>query len=87
MRTLVGLALALAFVVVVVLAAMRELRTSCRVCLDYSGGRTCESARASDREHAVQQATTAACAKLARGVTESIDCASTPPLSVACGGE
>ena len=87
MRTLVGLAVAIAFVALVVFAAMNELRVSCRVCLDYHGGRTCESARASDRDHAVQQATTAACAKLASGVTDSIRCASTPPLEVTCTGE
>ncbi len=84
MRILIGSSIGLAFVIAVVIGAMGQLRTRCEVCLEYRAGRTCETARAADRDLAIMQATTAACAKLSAGVTEGIRCNSTPPISTTC---
>lgn len=84
MRMLVGALIGAAFLIAVVIGAMGQLRTRCEVCLEYRGARTCETARAADRNLAVMQATTAACAKLSGGVTEGIRCNNTPPISTNC---
>jgi hypothetical protein len=84
MRVLVGMLIGVAFLIAVVIGARAQLRTRCEVCLEYRSARTCETARAADRELAIMQATTAACAKLSGGVTEGIRCNNTPPISTSC---
>lgn len=84
MRVVVGILIGAAFVIAVVIGAREQLRVRCEVCLEYGMGRTCETARAANRDLAIMQATTAACAKLSGGVTEGIRCNNTPPLSTTC---
>jgi hypothetical protein len=84
MRMLVGALIGIGFVVAVVIGAMGQLRVKCEVCMAYDGRRTCEVARASDESHAIQQATSTACAKLSTGVTDGIRCSNTPPISTTC---
>jgi hypothetical protein len=84
MRVVVGVLIGVVFVVAVIIGAREQLRTRCEVCLEYRTNRTCETARAANRDLAIMQATTAACAKLSGGVTEGIRCNSTPPISTTC---
>ena len=78
--------LAVAFVVVVVafvvLSTFRQERFRCQVCVSFNGRRDCRTASASTRPEAIRAAVTNACAQLASGVTDSINCENTPPDSV-----
>jgi hypothetical protein len=81
---LVGSLIGVAFVAAVVIGAMGQLQSRCEVCIEFGGARSCNTAHAADRETAIMQATTAACAKLSGGVTDGIRCNASPPLSTTC---
>ena len=61
--------------------------TSCEVCVEYQGNSRCRTAKGSTRAEAAKTATENACAFLSSGVTDSIACNNTPPMSVRCQGE
>lgn len=52
------------------------------VCMEYRGRTVCRAAAGSTREEAVRTATDNACALLAAGMTDSMQCGRTPPKSV-----
>jgi len=81
--TVVFLALFIGFVVV---RSLRVPKIECEVCITYAGEQQCRRASSDTREMALQSATTAACATLAGGMTESIRCQNTPPDRVECSG-
>ncbi len=54
----------------------------CRVCISFNGASDCRTASAASRQEAQRAATTAACAQLAGGVTDSIRCENSTPQSV-----
>ena len=55
---------------------------NCEVCIRYGPGSQCRKATASDRYSCQRTATDNACAFLAQGMTQSIECSQTPPKSV-----
>ena len=83
-RALVGLALGALFLAALVFATARETGTRCEVCVAFGGGSACRSAAAADREKAVNEALSTACAVLAHGVTESFACQRISPSSIQC---
>jgi hypothetical protein len=83
-RVVVSLGLAAALAAAVALAIRDQARVRCEVCMVYGGQQVCEAARSGDRNQALMQAAGAACARLARGVTDSIRCNNTPPVAVEC---
>ena len=84
-RTLVGIAVFLAFVAFAVYTAMSGLGTRCEVCMTIDGRTVCEAARAADESAAIMQAQSSACSRLTNGVTQVIRCSNLPPASVDCG--
>jgi len=52
------------------------------VCMEYRGRTVCRTAAGATREEAVRTATDNACALLAGGMTDSMQCGRTPPKSV-----
>jgi len=84
MRTVVGILLGAAFVGGMIYAALAEGRVECEVCLTYRGRSVCRTSAAVDRKHATSGAVSAACAVLSGGVTDGIECSSTPPRSLTC---
>jgi hypothetical protein len=83
-RVITGVVLAAVFVSVLVMALMKEARVECEVCIEFGGGRACRTNIASDRDRAINGATTAACVVLSGGVTSGIQCGNTPPSSLRC---
>ena len=83
-RVITGVVLAAVFVSVLVMALMKEAQVECEVCIEFGGGRVCRTSIASDRDRAVNGATTAACVILSGGVTSGIQCGNTPPSSLRC---
>lgn len=52
------------------------------VCMEFRGRTVCRPAAGPTREDAIRTATDNACALLASGMADSIQCGHTPPLSV-----
>lgn len=84
MRIVVGLALAAVFFVALVVSLRNQAQAECEVCIEFRGRTECRTNLAIDRERAVLEATANACALLAGGVTDGIQCSNTPPRSVSC---
>ena len=77
---------AIAFVVLVVglviSTTFQGERVRVEVCMAFAGRRDCRTAQAKTRQEALRTAVTNACAQLAGGVTDSMQCENTPPESV-----
>lgn len=82
---LVATILGLLIVAFVVYSSTRLSLVSCEVCIAYKGGRECRTASGTEREQSVRTATDNACAVLASGMADGIQCSNTPPESVTCG--
>jgi hypothetical protein len=54
----------------------------CEVCMNFNGQSKCREAQGPDQAACQQTATDNACAFLASGMTQSIQCTSTQPTSV-----
>ncbi len=60
-----------------------ELRQfTCEVCITYNGRTNCATASGTSKQEATRTATDTACATISGGMTESIQCSNTPPVSV-----
>ncbi len=84
LRIGLGALLAVAFAAALVLTTLDQMQVSCEVCVDFDGRRACRKGAAADREGAIRQARSTACAILSRGITEGMRCDRTPPVSVRC---
>jgi hypothetical protein len=71
----------------VVRSVLNAQKHSCEVCVTYHGATQCRPAAGSSRDEAVKTATENACAFLASGMTEIVQCQNTRPDSVRCEGE
>ncbi len=83
-RWVAGVLLGIGFVVAMVLVSLRETRIRCEICLDYGGNSACRTAAGASRNDAIQTAVSTACAVLAEGRTQNIQCLATRPRSVSC---
>lgn len=79
-----GIALGGAFAAALVWSTCQQSGVACEVCVDYRGTSLCRSVAASDAAEATRQAQANACALLAHGVTQGLECDRTPPRSVRC---
>ena len=62
-------------------------RHTCEVCVAYGGQTACRKADGASVEESRRTATDMACAGLASGMTDSLQCQRTEPKSVRCGDE
>ena len=60
------------------------VQTQCDLCVEYHGTRTCRTGSGVDEEEAQRAAQRAACAVMAFGMSESINCERTIPTNVQC---
>ena len=74
----------LAFVSFLLWTTLSSQRVECQVCVEFGGGRNCAIASAADSVEAARNAQTTACGPLASGMTASIACSATPPVSRQC---
>ena len=70
-----------------VYSVLQQAKVSCEVCVTFRGNTQCRTAIGPTRDEAIKTATSNACAYLASGMADSIACANTSPLSVACDGD
>jgi hypothetical protein len=74
----------LAFVAFLLYSTLSSQRYECTVTVEFNGERQTATASAASESAAAEQAQTAACGPLARGMDESIGCARRPPANRAC---
>ena len=73
---------ALLFLGLLVYLTLGQKQHRVEVCVEYNGRRNCRTASAPTVEAATRTATDNACATIASGMTETMTCGRTPPLSV-----
>jgi hypothetical protein len=78
----IAIAFVVVFLVFLVTTTFQGDRVGVEVCMVFRGQRDCRKAQAKNREEAQRTAVTNACAQLASGVTDSMQCENTPPESV-----
>lgn len=64
------------------LQIVRSQGVTCRVCMEYKGEKNCREAQGPSQDECRRTAVDNACALIARGMTESIQCSNTPPSEV-----
>ena len=65
-------------------ATLAEAGSECSSCVRFGGEERCATARAATREDAERTAIATACAAISRGVTASIQCQASDPVSMQC---
>jgi hypothetical protein len=59
-----------------------NVRYRVEICVAFQGRTSCRTARADNQEHALRSAQSNACALIASGVTDTMQCEHTNPTSV-----
>lgn len=77
-----GIVLAIVVLAALVYTSFGNRHFRCEVCISYEGRKACRKAAAATKEQALRSATDNACALVASGVTASMICTSSPPISV-----
>ncbi len=71
-------------ITVLVLGSMGTVQAECELCVQYNGSTECRRGAGADREEAIQAAKKAACAVMASGMAESINCQNAPTTNPQC---
>ncbi len=78
-------AVALAMMVLLVYTMLQQAQVSCEACVTFQGRTQCRSAVGPDREQATRTAIDNACAFVAAGMTQIVECTTrTRPVSSEC---
>lgn len=83
---IIGTFLLLGVLGYVVFQSFRLEAASCEVCIEYNGRSQCRTVGGATIDEARQGAITNACAFLSSGVTDSMACQRTKPISESCRG-
>ena len=83
-RWLVGVAIAAAVIGFLYAATLRGAGVRCDACMRFEGREACKSATGASRDDAEHAAIMTACALVSGGVTQTIACQGTEPLSLTC---
>lgn len=73
-----------AFIAFLVYSTLEVQEVECTVTVEFQGQRRTATASGANEESAAEQAQTAACGPLVRGMDESIACGRRPPAAVQC---
>ena len=82
--SMVALAMILAVAGFVVYASMGQDKLTCEVCVTHKGRSKCRKAAGPTRDQTVEAAQDNACAFLATGMTQNIQCGQIRPDRVTC---
>ena len=80
----IGSLLAVATLALMVSAAIQGFGTLCEVCITFNGRTECRTAVGVDAEEATRTAIQNACALIAGGMTQTVQCQNRQPDSVSC---
>jgi hypothetical protein len=79
---LVGIVLFAALIALIAYSSMGNAANRVEVCMQYDGRNACRTASGSSKDFALRTATSNACAQIVSGVTDTIKCEHTDPVSV-----
>jgi hypothetical protein len=79
---LVGILIVAVILGVIIYSSFNLAKYRVEVCMSFHNATNCRTAAGSTEEFARRTAITNACAAIASGVTDSIACENTPPISV-----
>jgi len=79
---LIGVVFLLAVLAVLLYSTMNLAAHRVEVCMAFQGHSACRTAAGSSQEFALRTATSNACAQIASGVTDSLACEQSQPVSV-----
>lgn len=79
---LIGVLLFAAIVAVIVISSLRLSKNRVEVCMQFDGRTSCRTAAGSTRDFAMRTAIQNACAQIASGVTDSMNCEHSEPVRV-----
>jgi hypothetical protein len=74
----------LGFVILLLWTTLSAQKVECHMCVEFGGGRNCATASAADEPEAARSAQATACGVLAKGMTASIACTNTRPVTRQC---
>ncbi len=81
-----ALVVALALLVSILLyGSMRSVQAECELCVEFNGRTECRRGSGANEAEARQAALKAACAVMASGMSESVNCQNRRPTNVRCG--
>lgn len=80
---LVGIA---GIVTALIFGSMRSVQAECSLCVEFNGMRECRTGLGPTQAQAASAAQRAACAVMAFGMAESINCSNVPPQQRQCSG-
>jgi hypothetical protein len=71
-------------VTVLVFGSLSSVQAECELCVEYHGQTVCRRGSGADQDEAIQAAKKAACAMMATGMAESINCQNAPATNLQC---
>jgi hypothetical protein len=74
-----------ALVSILIYGSMNSVQAQCELCVEYNGRTECRSGSGADDAEAMRAAQKAACAVMATGMAESVNCQNVQPTNVQCG--
>ena len=78
----IGIVFVLVVLGVIIWSSFNMSQVKVKVCMQYEGRTNCATASGSTREFALRAATSTACAPISGGVTGTIGCEGSRPISV-----
>ena len=75
---------ALGTIGLIVMGVRQSMTATCEVCITFQGRNACRAADGATEQEATRTATQNACAFIASGMTQSVQCGNQPPDSVVC---
>lgn len=79
---LIGIVFVIAVVAVLIYSSMNVAHYRVEVCVNFQGRTECRTASADTQDHALRSAQSNACALIASGVTDTMQCERANPSSV-----
>lgn len=80
--TVIGIIFALVVIAVILYSSFSMAQVTVKVCMSFEGRTNCASASGATRDLAMRAAVTTACAPISGGVTGTIACEGSKPVSV-----
>jgi hypothetical protein len=81
-NTILALVAIIIFIGLLVYLSLGQRQVRVEVCVEFKGRQNCRIAAGPTEEQAIRTAADNACATITSGMTESMTCGRTPPLSI-----
>ncbi len=83
-RVVAAIVSVIALLAILIYGSMGTVQAECELCVEYNGRTECRRGSGADQTEAQRAAQRAACAVMATGMAESVNCQRVPPTDVRC---